>query len=634
VFTRNSTVEARTDAAGAHRAPDRSPAAPAGTSGQTGPPAHALWRFVERFNRLAVPFHRWSASVSDPAFLAAMAGVAVALRAPRLAIAYWGDEAISVGIASRPLSQIPAYLHFDGSPPIYYVVLHYWIRLFGNSPVATHALSLLISLLVIPTAWWCARALFGSEAARPAAVMAAVCPYLAYYGTETRMYALVALASMPAVTGFVRAMRSPPPVPRPADASPPSWWSRLADDPANRWLALGVAGTLAVLYTHNWGLFLTAALLIAGLGIARWQAGGGRSPAGRLVLRRVVVFGAAVAAGYAPWLPSFFWQLRYTGAPWAPRPGVAGLFVNTLDATFSATIWSVEATREVVGPGGRIDPAYLTLWLACVGLVVAALVRHYRRRPPDAGRSDATAAHYAATAAEKRRRLAATGAVVVTTLVLAWASSQVVHAWASRYLGVVVAPLLLVIAGAVCCYRWAGRLFPALTAVMTVFALPVLVDPPAAFATKSNVAQVDGAMRSRLAPDDLVISTAPSELPVIAYYLPAGMRYASVLGPVRNPQVVDWIDLTGRLAAADPKVTLARIIHELPAGARVLLVNPINWATTETPRQYAGVVAAAGIAVNQMVLTDPDLTVIHTVIPRHPGASSNPVEGVLLVKGR
>ncbi|HLI24136.1 MAG TPA: hypothetical protein VKU91_04215, partial [Acidimicrobiales bacterium] len=226
-----------------------------------------------------------------------------------------------------------------------------------------------------------------------------------------------------------------------------------------------------------------------------------------------------------------------------------------------------------------------------------------------------------------------TGAVVVVTLALAWVASQVVHAWASRYLGVVIGPGLLVIAGVVARHRWARVLLLPLAIVMSVSAIPVLADPPAAATTKSNVAAVDAAMRPLLAPGDLVISTAPSELPLIAYYLPRDLHYASVLGPATDPRVVDWIDLTSRLAAADPRTSLARIIAAMPSGAKVLLINPVSWATTETPERYAGVVAAAGIAVNQMVLTDPELTVVHTDIPRHPAASANPVEGVLLVKG-
>ncbi len=67
---------------------------------------------------------------------------------------FWSDEAIAVGIASHPLAQIPGILRHDGSPPLYYAVLHIWIDLFGSGETATHILSLLIGMVSIPLGMW------------------------------------------------------------------------------------------------------------------------------------------------------------------------------------------------------------------------------------------------------------------------------------------------------------------------------------------------------------------------------------------------------------------------------------------------------------------------------------------------
>lgn len=568
---------------------------------------------------------QWALTVDEGTFVVAATGAAAALRVPRLGISYWGDEAISVGIASHSLHQIPGFLRFDGSPPLYYALLHYWIAVWGTSAVATHTLSLIISLLAVPTAWWCGRALFGPGAGRPAALLAAVCPYLTYYGTETRMYALVAVAAMPAVTGMVRALRAPPP------GGGGGVWRRFRSDPALGWLAVAAGSTLVVLYTHNWGLFLLAALVTVGVVVA-WRQGLGRRAgaggSGSLALRRSAIYAVAVAAGYAPWIPSFIWQLRSTGAPWAPHPGVLSIVLDPLDAVFNATAFSVETMRLGLGPGGRLDPLYLLPWVAVVGGIAAVAARRWSRLGTGArGR-----AHLPEAGPDSRPRLALAGAAVVASIMVAWVTSQVVHAWASRYLGIAVGPLLLVAAGAACCYRWARKLLPLLAAAMTISAIPVLLDPPAAASTKSNVAAVDAAMGPRLVRGDLVVSTALSEVPLIAYYLPSGLRYASPLGPVNDPSVVDWVDLTGRLAAADPSATLSRLLSSVPLGGKVLLINPLSWAQTETPARYKGVVTAEGIAVNQELLNDPHLTVVKTVSPPHPSAVANPVEGVLLVR--
>src|SRR5215469_6285792 len=45
---------------------------------------------------------------------------------------YWMDEAITVGISSHHLSAIPGILRQDGSPPLFYLLLHFWMAMAGN----------------------------------------------------------------------------------------------------------------------------------------------------------------------------------------------------------------------------------------------------------------------------------------------------------------------------------------------------------------------------------------------------------------------------------------------------------------------------------------------------------------------
>src|SRR5579871_7043350 len=84
--------------------------------------------------------------------LLVMLGVSVWLRTVALHFYFWVDEGISVGIASHPLSQIPGLMRRDGSPPLYYLLLHIWMSWRGHSEVATHELSLIFALLCIPVA--------------------------------------------------------------------------------------------------------------------------------------------------------------------------------------------------------------------------------------------------------------------------------------------------------------------------------------------------------------------------------------------------------------------------------------------------------------------------------------------------
>jgi uncharacterized membrane protein len=43
------------------------------------------------------------------------------------------DEGIAIGISSNPLSEMPGLLRQDASPPFYYLMLHVWMSVLGDS---------------------------------------------------------------------------------------------------------------------------------------------------------------------------------------------------------------------------------------------------------------------------------------------------------------------------------------------------------------------------------------------------------------------------------------------------------------------------------------------------------------------
>jgi uncharacterized membrane protein len=55
----------------------------------------------------------------------------------------WRDEAFSYLLAKEPISKMLPLTAGDFSPPLYYIVLHYWMSIFGTSEVALRSLSTL-----------------------------------------------------------------------------------------------------------------------------------------------------------------------------------------------------------------------------------------------------------------------------------------------------------------------------------------------------------------------------------------------------------------------------------------------------------------------------------------------------------
>ena len=60
--------------------------------------------------------------------------ISLYLRTRALGASLWMDEGLSIGIASQPFFDIPGVLRQDGSPPLYYLMLHVWMEVFGTGP--------------------------------------------------------------------------------------------------------------------------------------------------------------------------------------------------------------------------------------------------------------------------------------------------------------------------------------------------------------------------------------------------------------------------------------------------------------------------------------------------------------------
>jgi mannosyltransferase len=98
--------------------------------------------------------------------------------------ALWLDEALTVDRARLPLSQIAGSVKQDGAPPLYYYLLHFWMRVFGQSDLATRSLSGVIGVITLPVAWLAGNRLGGRTVAWATVVLLASAPFAVYYSTS------------------------------------------------------------------------------------------------------------------------------------------------------------------------------------------------------------------------------------------------------------------------------------------------------------------------------------------------------------------------------------------------------------------------------------------------------------------
>lgn len=237
---------------------------------------------------------------------------------------------------------IRAVLLSDTSPPLYYLLLSGWTRIFGTGDVALRLCSLGFAVLALPFVWLLGRDLGGTRMAWTAAVLFACAPVSLFYSIEGRMYSLLwCLAAALAWTTLALHRRGGRP-------------GLLA-----AWVAVAAAGLL----THYFFLFVWCAF-------AAWLL---LFPGG---VRRttVVVLAAASGLAIAPWyvqVPASLARWRVSG-DWLSTP-LSGR--EALTRPFELA-WSLLAGGSFWGGSPTVDAALAAAYLLlALYLLRAGLIR-------------------------------------------------------------------------------------------------------------------------------------------------------------------------------------------------------------------------------------------------------------------
>lgn len=409
----------------------------------------------------------------------------------------WLDEALTVDISKTAVSQIPGYLRRDGSPPLFYVLLHYWMDWFGTSDLAVRSLSGVIGVATMPVVWVAGKRIGGKRVGWAAVVFLASSPFAVYYDTEARMYALVAFLTAVGFLALDSALRKP------------SIWN----------LAAVSLVTAALLYTHYWALYLLA---VVGLWLI-WRAlrSVDRKPA-------ILAAGAMVLGGasFAPWLPIFIFQATHTGTPWTTPSGFTAVYSAITEFTGGDT------------DQGRLL-ALMVFALCGLGLFGASVdTRHIEldlatRRPA--------------------RPLAI---VVVGTLILAVIGGRISDsAFTDRYASVVFIPLLLLVALGVGCLE-SSKVRMGVLASAAVLGLIGAI--PNITTNRTQAGQVASVINAQGRSGD-VVGYCPDQLgPAVNRLLHSGFDQVTFPRGI-GPKFVDWVDYNKAVRLGDPKAFAAKL---------------------------------------------------------------------------
>lgn len=318
------------------------------------------------------------------AILLILSLVAIWVRTRMVGQQFWMDEAITVGISSHPLSAIPGILRMDGSPPLFYLLLHLWMNMAGNTQAATHWLSEIPPVLMIPLGYWGGHTIAGKRAALMSATLFAFSAFLDYYSVETRMYTLMALFALLATIGFINGFV----------------YRR------RRYVVLFALAQAAMFYTHAWSLYFAGGSFLSL--VLLWFISG--EDIHKDLIKDVLAAYIGAVVLFIPWIPNLIFQASHTAAPWdnVPRFG-----------------FIIQIATNVIG-GASIS----VILLLAAGVGYAGLVANRHGR-----------------ASREAKVLYMLFGITALTLALAWIASHIITPnWDARYFAVVVPAIVLLFA--------------------------------------------------------------------------------------------------------------------------------------------------------------------------------------------
>lgn len=466
----------------------------------------------------------------------------------------WLDEALSVNIAKIPLGDLHGALKRDGAPPLYYVLLHYWIDAFGAGDVAVRALSGVLTVATYPAMYFAGRRLAGRRGAWTAVLVFATSPYVFRYATETRMYALVMFL---VAWGYLALLRA-------------------FERPSLGRLAVVTAVVAALLYTHNWSYYLVATVGIVVV-LRGWK---GPTADGRRAAWRVL--GAIVVGGllYVPWLPTVRYQIAHTGTPWGdarlpwsglvefvgdlgaigvPEHGELFVYVAILMALLLLGLFGAAVDRRHIDLDLHTRPA--VRWEVVVGLGAVLL--------------GLSLSFVGGTAFDGRY-----GAIGVPLLLLAVTMGVLAFAGPRVRIAVLVVVVLLGLAGGVRNAR----------------------------DQRTQAGEVAAVLEAEARPGDLVVYCPDQLGPSVHRLLGDDLGLTEVTYPaLGGPERVNWVDYRDRIDTTDSDA-FARRVLEKADGARIWYVVSPGYRSVEGRCEEVGAaLATARPGFAPRVLPDDDL---------------------------
>ncbi len=150
----------------------------------------------------------------------------------------WLDEAQTIQWVNYPnLFQIVKKVSQDVHTPLYFIILHYWINLFGDSEFSTRFLSVIFGFFAIFMIYKVGSLIFDKEVGILSSLILVLSTFHIYYSQEAKMYSLMSLLTLLSIYFFIRLLKE-----------------------RSLIVSIGyILSNILLMYTHYYGLFIIIA---------------------------------------------------------------------------------------------------------------------------------------------------------------------------------------------------------------------------------------------------------------------------------------------------------------------------------------------------------------------------------------
>ena len=218
----------------------------------------------------------------------------------------WLDEGISIAMAKLNFAQLIDKSAIDSLPPLYYLLLHYWMLLLGDSEFSVRFLSLVFSAASIVVSYQLTKYLWQEKVALITAFLLAISVFHIEYAQEARMYSLLTFLSVSSFYFFLK-------------------WK---DSAAKKWMFLLFLINLLFLYTHTLAVFFIATQNIYYFLLKK---------KGAIVVKSWIILQLLLLLAFLPWIQIFLLQASvWQNMVWMPAPTIRDI-AGTL-STYSGSI--------------------------------------------------------------------------------------------------------------------------------------------------------------------------------------------------------------------------------------------------------------------------------------------------------